>query len=122
VLTRALWVAVWQWWEGELERRYTLSRATYLHKAYATRRDKPTPGLPTFLEARLPSVEVVSLQSQGGDEKDQAGANGKRKAAGEGGSSLGADVGEEERHAVLSYVLKGLNEELLTELLEGFQS
>jgi hypothetical protein len=122
VLTHALWVAVWQWWEDELERRYILSRATFLHKANATRRDKPTPGLPTFLEARLPSVEVGSLQAQGGDEEDQAGASGKRKTAGEGGSPPGADVGEEERHAVLSYVLKDLNEELLTELLEGFHS
>jgi hypothetical protein len=67
-------------------------------------------------------VEVVSLQSQGGDEEDQAGASGKRKVAGEGGNPPGADLGEEERHAVLSYVLKGLNEELLTELLEGFHS
>jgi hypothetical protein len=67
-------------------------------------------------------VEVVSLQPQGGDEEDQAGASGKRKTAGEGGSPSGADVGEEERYAVLSYVVKGLNEELLTELLEGLNS
>jgi hypothetical protein len=66
-------------------------------------------------------VEVVSLQPQGGDKEDQAGAS-DTKAAGEGGSPSGADVGEEERHAVLSYVVKGLNEELLTELLEGFHS
>jgi hypothetical protein len=67
-------------------------------------------------------VEVVSLQPQGGNEKDQAGASDKKKAAGEGVSPPGADVGEEERYAVLSYVLNGLNEELLTELLEGFHS
>jgi hypothetical protein len=48
-------------------------------------------------------------------------ASGKRKAAGEGGEAQGAEAGEEEtRHAVLEFVLKGLNEALLTELLEGF--
>jgi hypothetical protein len=65
-------------------------------------------------------VKVV-WRPQGAHEKDQAGASGKRKAAGE-RAEAGADVGEDERHVVLSYVVKGLNEELLTELLEGFHS
>jgi hypothetical protein len=84
----------------------------------------PTFQVPTYLEARVaaghavPVVEVVaSAQSEG----EQAGASGKRKAAGEGGEAQGAEAGEEEtRHAVLEYVVTGLNEELITELLEGF--
>jgi hypothetical protein len=60
--------------------------------------------VPTYLEARVTSE-----------------ASGKRKAAGEGGEAQGAESGEEEtRHAVLEYVVKGLDEALLTELLEGF--
>jgi hypothetical protein len=87
--------------------------------------------VPTYLEARVaaghavPVVEVVSPQSQEqqqqAEEERQAGALGKRKAAGEGGEAQGAEAGEEEetRHAVVEYVVKGLNEALVTELLEG---
>jgi hypothetical protein len=49
-----------------------------------------------------------------------AGALGNRKAAGEEGDAQEAGPGEEEIRAVLEYVVKGLNEELVTELLEGF--
>jgi hypothetical protein len=84
--------------------------------------------VPTYLEARVaaghavPVVEVVSPQEQQQEEQEEkAGALGKEKAAGEGGEAQGAEAGEEEtRHAVLEYVVKGLNEALLTELLEGF--
>jgi hypothetical protein len=97
-----------------------------LHKAYTTQRDQPTSQVPTYLEARVaaghavPVVEVVSPQSH--EEEEGAGALGKRKAAGEGGEAQGAEAEEEEetRHAVLEYVVKGLDEALLTELLEGF--
>jgi hypothetical protein len=71
-------------------------------------------------------MEVVSLQSQEQPQQEQdeqeAGAFGKRKAAGEGGEAPGAEAGEDEetRQAVLEYVVKGLHEALLTELLEGF--
>jgi hypothetical protein len=50
----------------------------------------------------------------------QAAASGKRKTADEGGNPGEIAVGEEERHAVLKYVVQALNEHLLTELLEGF--
>jgi hypothetical protein len=120
---RSLATIVWQWWEGELERRYVLSRAMCLHKAYTTQRDLPTSQVPTYLEARVavghavPVVEVMWPQSEG----EQAGASGKRKAAGERGEAQGAEAGEEEqRHAVVEYVVTGLNEELIRELLEGF--
>jgi hypothetical protein len=91
-------------------------------------RDLPTSQVPTYLQARVaaghavPVVEVVSPQSQE-QQQEQEAVSGKRKAAGEGGESPGAEfeVGEQEtRHAVLEYVVKGLNEALLTELLEGF--
>jgi hypothetical protein len=121
--------AVWQWWEGELERRALLCRATCLHKAYTTQRDLPTSQVPTYLEARVaaghavPVVEVVSPQSERRTTRSMARtaeASGKRKAAGEGGEAQGVEVGEEEIRAVLEYVVKGLNEALVTELLESF--
>jgi hypothetical protein len=123
--------AVWQWWQGELERRALLCRATCLHKAYTTQRDQPTSQVPTYLEARVaaghpvPVVEVVPPQSERRTTRSMARtaeASGKRKAANEGGEAQGAEAGEEEtRHAVVEYVVKGLNEALLTELLEGLQ-
>jgi hypothetical protein len=84
--------------------------------------------VPTYLEARVaaghavPVVEVVSPQSAPttGRIARTAEASGKRDAAGEGGEAQGAGAGEEEIRAVLEYVVKGLNEALLTELLEGF--
>jgi hypothetical protein len=48
------------------------------------------------------------------------GESGEVTATGQG--SQGAGAGEEERHAVLTYVLTALDEHLLTELLEGFPS
>jgi hypothetical protein len=90
--------------------------------------------VPTYLEARVaaghavPVVEVVSPQSERRTTRSMARtteASGKRKAAGEGGEAQGAEAGEEEeetRHAVLEYVVKGLHEALVTELLEGFHS
>jgi hypothetical protein len=48
-------------------------------------------------------------------QQEQAGASGER------GEAQGAEAGEEEqRHAVVEYVVTGLNEELIIELLEGF--
>jgi hypothetical protein len=90
-------------------------------------RDMPTSQVPTYLKARVagghavPSVEVIpqSHGQKGEGEDQQAGAGGRRKAAGEQGDEAGAELGEEERHAMLEYVVKGLNEELLIELLEG---
>jgi hypothetical protein len=78
--------------------------------------------VPTYLEARVAArhavpVEVVSPQSQ---EQQQEGASGKREAAGEGEDAQEAGPGEEEIRAVLEYAVKGLNEALVTELLEGF--
>jgi hypothetical protein len=92
-------------------------------------RDQPTSQVPTYLEARVaaghavPSVEVVMRQSPGEQrqQEEEAGASGKRKASGERDEGAqGTDVGEEEGHAVLTYVLTALDEHLLTELLEGF--
>jgi putative alpha-1,2-mannosidase len=85
--------------------------------------------VPTYLEARVaaghavPVVEVVSPQSERRTTRSMARtaeASGKEKAAGEGGEAQGVEVGEEEIRAVLEYVVKGLNEALVTELLEGF--
>jgi hypothetical protein len=90
----------------------------------------PTSQVPTYLEARVaaghavPVVEVVSPQSERRTTRSMARTaetRGSRRAAGERDEAQGAEAGEEEtRHAVLEYVVKGLNEALLTELLEGF--
>jgi hypothetical protein len=96
----------------------------------------PTSQVPTYLEARVvaghavPKV-VVSPQPEPRTTKDtthQAATSDKRKAADEGGDLVGTgagnrgeiEVGEEERHAVLGYVVQALNEQLVIELLEGF--
>jgi hypothetical protein len=83
----------------------------------------PTSQVPRYLEARvatgraLPSVEVVSPQSW---KRRQAGRSGKRKADEERGSM---EVGKkEEAHAMVHFVMHELNEQLVTELLEGFHS
>jgi hypothetical protein len=62
----------------------------------------PTSQVPTHLEARVaaghavPSVDVVSSHSDEGEEEE-----------------------EKERHAMVIYLVKALNEELATELLDG---
>jgi hypothetical protein len=63
-------------------------------------------------------VEVVSPQSQEGG---QGGASAKRKAEDETDDIQGEET-EEQGHAVVEYVVKALNQELVTELLEGFHS
>jgi hypothetical protein len=66
----------------------------------------------------VPSVEVVSPQSQEGG---QGAASAKRKAEGETDYAQGEETEEQgERDAVVEYVIKALNQELVTELLEGF--
>jgi hypothetical protein len=151
-LSLSLLAAVWQWWDGELERRALLCRATCLHKAYTTQRDQPTSQVPTYLEARVaagqavPSVEVVSpefeAQQQRQQEQEQEVArvlakverrserimarkpSGRRKrtAADRRNDAWAAQARKEEetRLAMVEYVVKGLNEQLVTELLEGF--
>jgi hypothetical protein len=51
----------------------------------------------------------------------QAFEGGKRQDRGDNDEAQGTGVGEDEIHAVLEFVIKGLNGDLLTELLEGFQ-
>jgi hypothetical protein len=82
----------------------------------------PTFQVPTYMEARVaaghavPSVEVVSLEWSEKQDAEGAGASGETKAGGLGGGA----VVEEEKHAVLKYVVQALNEALVIELLEGF--
>jgi hypothetical protein len=82
----------------------------------------PTSQVPTYLEARVaaghavPRVEVVSPEWPEKQDAEEAGASGEAKADDLGGTA----VVEEEKHAVLEYVVKALNEQLLKEILEGF--
>jgi hypothetical protein len=96
-------------------------------------RDKPTSQVPTYLEARaaaghaLPVFEVVVPQPEEQEQEEeqeegQMGASGKRKAAEEPGDLLGDQGEEDEMHAMLEYVVKELNEALVTELLDGFHA
>jgi restriction endonuclease Mrr len=85
--------------------------------------------MPVYLKARaaaghaLPIFEVVLPQSQQQQgEEQQAGVLGKRKAADEQDDAAEIGVVQDEKHAMLEYVVKELNEELVTELLEGFHS
>jgi hypothetical protein len=67
----------------------------------------------------VPVAEVVVSAQSEGEQAEQAGASGKRKAADERGEAQGAEAGEEEqRHVVLEYVVTGLNEALIRELLD----
>jgi hypothetical protein len=61
-------------------------------------------------------VKVRSIRS----EEQRANASGKRKAVDELGDQHEAECGGEEVHAMLQYVVKALNAELVTELLQGF--
>jgi hypothetical protein len=95
-------------------------------------RDVSTSQVLTYLQTRVaaghavPGVEVVSLQPEQRAPRcttRQAAASSKKEAAGEAqeGEAQGDEAEDEgTRHAVLEYVVKGLNEELFTELLEGF--
>jgi hypothetical protein len=106
-------------------------------------RGTPTSQVPSYLEARVaaghavPVVEVVSPQlgkeHQQEEEKEQASAEGKRKAACNNKKKkiskrkAAGEVSDEaqgaeavEKHEVLKYVVEVMNEQLITELLEGF--
>lgn len=113
---------LWQRWKGELERRYVLHRARFLHDAYATHQDKPTAPVPAFLQERvttgeaLPEVEVVEGQQEG----QQIGSSGQMKELRSKASTTQQE--EEERHAVLTYVMRRSNEQLFAELMQGFHA
>jgi hypothetical protein len=59
-------------------------------------------------------VDVVVVDEQ--QEGEEAGASGKRKAS----SEAGITPQEEERHAMLSFVMTTLGDQLVTELMQGF--
>jgi hypothetical protein len=128
IFVQCMVAAVWQWWKHkcDLECRAALCRAICLHKVFTAQRDIPTAKMPTYLEARvaaghvLPSVEVVSLQSEQPQPEEQMNASIDRQEVSEDGFQPEAEAGEEVKHAVLAYVVTALNEELVVELLEGF--
>jgi hypothetical protein len=62
----------------------------------------------------MPQVEVVSRQQEG----PAAGPSGQRKAS----SEAGRTEDEEEKHAVLAYVVGQLNTDLFKELMKGFHA
>jgi hypothetical protein len=87
--------------------------------------------MPIYLKARaaaghaLPVFEVVSPQPEEQEqeqEEGQAGPSSKRKAEDEPGDLPGDQGEEDEMHAMLEYVVKELNEALVTELLDGLHA
>lgn len=111
VYAPAVPLIAWQWWEDEQERLYTLQRARSMHDAYMTRKHAPKAPLPFYLAKRvskelaLPQVHVAP-----------AVVTGKRRAGWEQEQEQ-----DEERRAVLSYVLTKMNEQLYSELMSGMQ-
>jgi hypothetical protein len=104
----------------ELERPYLLHRAKCLHEQGAQHPAAPASTVPAFLQTRvaaglvLPRVEVVASPQE---QQESAGDTEATSAdASDGGE------GEEERHAVLGYLLGELNEQLFIELREGFHA
>jgi hypothetical protein len=130
-----------QWWEKELQRGYVVHRARYLYDQHSLLQPQITAaaltaastlasaGIPPFMTARtsilpLPHVEVVrpprELKGRRGgvsEAKRKAEAN-QREGEGEGEGAQ--EPSEEERDAMLKYVIQELKAELYIELLAGF--
>jgi hypothetical protein len=115
-------LCMWQWWDGELERRALLYRARALHDTYTTHQEAPTRPVPGYVEARveaglaLPKVEVVAgpREVAGGERPP------KRTSA-----ALRAQAAAEKRqrkHAMLEWVMRELSAEVFTELMQGFHA
>jgi hypothetical protein len=101
----------WQWWEAELERPYLLHRAKCLTDMYMKYQPAVTDPMPAYLKARaLPRVEVVAVQ------QGHEGTVGKKASA----EARGTQEGEEEQHAMVTYAMKDMNEQLYIELFGGF--
>jgi hypothetical protein len=102
-----------QWWEGEVERRHVLSKARVLFELGTLDNAMLPRHTPAFLQHRLaacvalPRVEVGEIRDQ------QAG-----EGAGE-ESMEGAWDGEEERAAVLGFVVGHLDGHLFREFMEA---
>jgi hypothetical protein len=98
-----------QWWEIELECPYLLYRAKRLREIDSMHQDAGVASLPAYLKARgvtglaVPRVEVVAPQQCWHSVGSKA-----------------SEEDEEERRAVLTHVLKNLNDQLFIELMDGF--
>lgn len=99
-----------------MERVYCLHRARRVHSDRLNNARFPAASVPNYVRGRLsagvqlPMVEVVVLAAT-----PAAGAQKKQEQ----GKPSHAAVTEEERVKVLEHVVKGLNDELVTELMEG---
>jgi hypothetical protein len=111
-----------QWWEGELERGYVLHRAKCLSELRPISAALATVSIPTYMTPRIrlpPAVQVVSLAGGSGGAVGKGKRKGLEEKEGEKGES-GKEVGEEEKDAMVKYVMQDLSRELYTELMEGF--
>jgi hypothetical protein len=112
---------MWQWWDGQLERRSLLYRAKALHNVHMTHQEAPTRPVPVYLKARvegglaLPRVEVKERQVEG------TGSEGGGKCTRD-EREVRAVKKQQERHAMLGLVVGQLSEELFTELVQGFHA
>lgn len=115
---------VWQWWEAELERAHLLQRAKCLDDMYTRHQTAAAAPVPAYLTARaaarlpLPRVEVVAATQQ----EAQPGGASEASVEASAAEARGTQEGEEERCAVLNYVLTALNDQLFIELMDGFHA
>jgi hypothetical protein len=106
----------WQWWDGELERAYTLHRARRVHDDSTHRAQASTAEVPAYLRQRIDTGdEMPHVLLSGDNGKPTTRALAKRYRGGTGGELL-----DEEKGATLEYVMHDLAQELYTELLAGF--
>jgi hypothetical protein len=110
---------MWQWWQAELERPYLIQRAKRLYDMHMNRHKAGVAPMPAYLKARgrvgpaLPRLRVVAAPR-----KQHGSASGTKEPA----EDDARQEGEEEQHAVLTFVLKKLNEQLFIELIDGFRA
>lgn len=100
----------WQRWNSELERPYSLYRARRIHEEKIRRKQAPTDPVPAYLEARManggpwPAVALSVSRKKGELGKVESQRRDK----------------EEERHAVVRYVIRDMAREFYVDLMEGF--
>jgi hypothetical protein len=115
-------VSFLQWWEGELERASMIQKARTLHEHTATHQQAPAAPVPAYLRARVQADNAMPSVEVGAIEQDRMGV--KRMREGEGGVAARCGNGkvlEGEVGAMVGYVVRDLNGQLYTELMQGLR-
>jgi hypothetical protein len=108
---------VLQWWEDGLQCAYALHKARMFHDDAATRKQAPEAPVPAYLRPRaekrrtMPRVQIRGRGSRGAPLTRGA----AKRMLDDGGQSI-----EEEREAMVNYVVTELAAELYIELTAAF--